>query len=117
MDSRRGVEHHANRHPCFPGCIPRSRGAYGRGPAGYRLGIGLRERPGADPDRALQWLQLWLDGTAVQFSTSTGLTSVVGGQNLGTVPMGNFQLGDDSTSRTYTWYADDLIVSTVQPGF
>ena len=31
--------------------------------------------------------------------------------------MSNFQLGDDSTSRTYTWYADDLIVSTVQPGF
>jgi len=62
-------------------------------------------------------MQVWLDGTAVQFSTSTGWNSVVGGQNLGTIPMSNFQLGDDSTSRTYTWYADDLIVSTVQPGF
>ena len=62
-------------------------------------------------------MQVWLDGTAVQFSTSTGWNSVVGGQNLGTIPISNFQLGDDSTSRTYTWYADDLIVSTVQPGF
>jgi hypothetical protein len=31
--------------------------------------------------------------------------------------MSNFQLGDDATSRTYAWYADDLTVSTVQPGF
>jgi hypothetical protein len=62
-------------------------------------------------------MQVWLDGTAVQFGTSTGLNSVVGGQNLGTVPMSNFQLGDDSTGRTYAWYADDLTVSTIQPGF
>jgi len=62
-------------------------------------------------------MQVWLDGTAVQFGTPTGLSSVVGGQNLGTVPMSNFQLGDDSTGRAYSWYADDLTVSTTQPGF
>jgi hypothetical protein len=62
-------------------------------------------------------MQVWLDGTAVQFGTPTGLNSVVGGQNLGTVPMSNFQLGDDSTGRVYSWYADDLTVSTVQPSF
>jgi hypothetical protein len=62
-------------------------------------------------------MQVWLDGTAVQFSTSTGWNSVVGGQNLGTIPISNFQLGDDSTSRVYSWYADDLTVSTVQQGF
>jgi hypothetical protein len=62
-------------------------------------------------------MQAWLDGTAVQFSTPAGLSPVVGGQNLGTVPMSNFQLGDDSTGRVYSWYADDLTVSTVQPNF
>jgi hypothetical protein len=62
-------------------------------------------------------MQVWLDGTAVQFGTPTGSSSVVGGQNLGTVPMSNFQLGDDSTGRAYSWYADDLTVSTVQPTF
>jgi hypothetical protein len=62
-------------------------------------------------------MQVWLDGTAVQFGTPTGWNPVVGGQNLGTVPMSNFQLGDDSTGRVYSWYADDLTVSTVQPGF
>jgi hypothetical protein len=62
-------------------------------------------------------MQVWLDGTAVQFGTPTGPSSVVGGQNLGTVPMSNFQLGDDSTGRAYSWYADDLTVSTAQPGF
>jgi hypothetical protein len=31
--------------------------------------------------------------------------------------MSNFQLGDDSTGRAYSWYADDLTVSTTQPGF
>jgi hypothetical protein len=49
--------------------------------------------------------------------TSTGWNPVVGGQNLGTVPMSNLQLGDDSTGRTYAWCVDDLTVSTVQPGF
>jgi hypothetical protein len=62
-------------------------------------------------------MQAWLDGTAVQFSTPAGLSPVVGGQNLGTVPVSNFQLGDDSTGRVYSWYADDLTVSTVQPNF
>jgi hypothetical protein len=62
-------------------------------------------------------MQVWLDGTAVQFGTPAGWSTVVGNQNLGTVPMSNFQLGDDSTGRAYSWYADDLIVSTVQPGF
>jgi hypothetical protein len=62
-------------------------------------------------------MQVWLDGTAVQFGTPTGSSTVVGNQNLGTVPMSNFQLGDDATGRTYSWYTDDLIVSTVQPGF
>ena len=62
-------------------------------------------------------MQVWLDGTAVQFSTSTGWNPVVGGQNLGAVPMSNFQLGDDATGRVYSWYADDLTVSTIQPGF
>jgi hypothetical protein len=62
-------------------------------------------------------MQVWLDGTAVQFGTPTGSSSVVGGQNLGTVAMSNFQLGDDSTGRVFSWYADDLTVSTVPPGF
>ncbi len=62
-------------------------------------------------------MQVWLDGNAVQFGTSTGWTSVVSGQNLGTVPISNVQLGDDSTGRIYSWYADDLVVSTLQPGF
>jgi len=61
-------------------------------------------------------MQVWLDGTQVQFGTSAGWSAVVGGQNLGSVPMSNVQLGDDSTGRVYSWYADDLIVSTVQPG-
>jgi hypothetical protein len=29
--------------------------------------------------------------------------------------MSNLQLGDDATSRVYTWTADDLTVSTVPP--
>jgi hypothetical protein len=62
-------------------------------------------------------MQVWLDMAPVQFGTSTGWNPVVGGQNLGTVPMSNFQLGDDSTGRTYAWCVDDLTVSTVQPGF
>jgi hypothetical protein len=62
-------------------------------------------------------MKVWLDGTAIQFSTSTGWNSVVGGQILGKVPMSNFQLGDDATGRVYSWYADDLTVSTIQPGF
>ena len=60
-------------------------------------------------------LQVWLDGNPVQFSTSSGWTAVLSGQNLGSVPMSNVQLGDDSTNRTYTWYADDVWVSTVPP--
>jgi hypothetical protein len=62
-------------------------------------------------------MQAWLDGTAVQFGTPTGSSSVLGGQNLGNVAMSNFQLGDDSTGRVYSWYADDLTVSAVQPSF
>jgi hypothetical protein len=62
-------------------------------------------------------MQVWLDMAPVQFGTSTGWNPVVGGQNLGTVPMSNLQLGDDSTGRTYAWCVDDLTVSTVQPGF
>ncbi|MGH3671301.1 MAG: fibronectin type III domain-containing protein [Pseudonocardiaceae bacterium] len=62
-------------------------------------------------------MQVWLDKAPIQFGTSTGWNPVVGGQNLGTVPMSNFQLGDDSTGRTYAWCVDDLTVSTVQPGF
>jgi hypothetical protein len=27
-------------------------------------------------------------------------------------PVTTFQLGDDSTGRTYSWYADDITVST-----
>ena len=46
-------------------------------------------------------MQVWLDGTAVQFGTPTGMSSVVGGQNLGTVPMSTFQVGDDSTGRVF----------------
>ena len=57
-------------------------------------------------------MQVSLDGTAVAFGTST----VLSGQNLGSVPMSNFQMGDDSTGRTYNWYADDLIVSSTPPG-
>jgi Fibronectin type III domain/Calcineurin-like phosphoesterase len=62
-------------------------------------------------------LQVWLDGTPVQFGTTTGWNTVVGSQNLGNTPMSNFQLGDDSTGRTYSWFADDLTVSSVQPAF
>ena len=62
-------------------------------------------------------MQVWLDGSQVQFGTPGGPTPVLTGQNLGTVPMSNFQLGDDATGRTYSWRADDLIVSTTQPGF
>jgi hypothetical protein len=29
--------------------------------------------------------------------------------------MSNFQLGDDSTGRSYSWYADDLTVATEVP--
>ena len=58
-------------------------------------------------------MQVWLDGAPVQFATPSGWTSVVGGQNLGTTPMSNVQLGDDSVNRTYSWYADDVVVSTV----
>jgi hypothetical protein len=58
-------------------------------------------------------LQVWLDGNPVQFSTPAGWTAVLGAQNLGTVPMSNLQLGDDATGRVYTWYADDITVSTV----
>src|SRR6266550_6419937 len=58
-------------------------------------------------------LQVWLDGIPVQFSTSGNWTAVLGGQNLGSVPMSNVQLGDDSTNRTYAWYADDITISTV----
>jgi hypothetical protein len=61
-------------------------------------------------------LQVWLDGNAVLFSTSAGWTATLAGQNLGAVPMSNFQLGDDSTGRIYSWYADDIVVSTVAPG-
>jgi hypothetical protein len=75
----------------------------------HEVTFAVNEAPGT--------MQVWLDGTAVQFNTPTGQSSVVGGQNLGTVPMSNFQLGDDSTGRVYSWYADDLTVSTVQPGF
>jgi hypothetical protein len=60
-------------------------------------------------------MQVWLDGTAVQFGTPTGMSSVVAGQNLGTVPMSTFQVGDDSTGRVFSWCADDLTVSTAQP--
>jgi hypothetical protein len=31
--------------------------------------------------------------------------------------MSNVQSGDDATGRVYSWYADDLTVSTIQPGF
>ena len=58
-------------------------------------------------------VQVWLDGNPVQFSTPGGWTAVLSGQNLGSVPISNLQLGDDSTSRIYTWYADDIMVSTV----
>ncbi len=58
-------------------------------------------------------LQVWLDGIPVQFSTSGTWTAVLGGQNLGSVPMSNVQVGDDSTNRTYAWYADDITISGV----
>ena len=29
--------------------------------------------------------------------------------------MSTFQVGDDSTGRVFSWYADDLTVSTAQP--
>jgi Calcineurin-like phosphoesterase len=62
-------------------------------------------------------MQVWLDGSPVQFATPAGWTAVVESQNLGSVPMSNFQLGDDSTGRVYSWYADDLTVSNVRPAF
>jgi len=60
-------------------------------------------------------IKLWLDGVAVQFSTSSGWSGVLTGQALGSVPMSNFQLGDDSVGRAYSWSADDITVSTVAP--
>ncbi len=60
-------------------------------------------------------IQVWLDGVAVQFSTASGWTAVLTGQALGSVPMSNFQLGDDAAGRTYSWYADDITVSNVAP--
>jgi hypothetical protein len=45
------------------------------------------------------------------------LESGGGGQNLSAVPMSNVQFGDDATGRVYSWYADDLTVSKIQPGF
>jgi hypothetical protein len=55
-----------------------------------------------------------IGSSCVRFAIAVGDIAYNDG---GTVPMSNFQLGDDSTSRTYAWYADDLTVSTVQPGF
>lgn len=52
----------------------------------------------------------------VQFGTPTGGTQWSAVRTL-TTPMSNFQLGDDSTGRTYSWFADDLTVSSVQPAF
>ena len=66
-------------------------------------------------DQTVGTMQVWLDGNPVQFGTSGGWMAVVGGQNLGSIPMSNVQLGDDSVSRVYTWYADDVTVSTVPP--
>ncbi len=66
-------------------------------------------------DEGAGTMQAWLDSTAVQFGTPSGWSAVVGGQNLGTTPMSNIQLGDDSTGRTYSWFADDLTVSSVRP--
>ena len=65
-------------------------------------------------DETAGTMKVWLDGTAVTFNTSTGSIS---GQNLGSTPMTNFQIGDDSTQHAYSWYADDLTVSTVQLAF
>jgi len=45
-----------------------------------------------------------LDGQADPALSQTG-------QNLGTAPITTFQLGDDSTGRTYAWSADDITVS------
>jgi len=58
-------------------------------------------------------LQVWLDGNAVLFSTPSGWTATLSGQNLGSVPISNVQLGDDATGRVYAWSADDIVVSTV----
>ncbi len=60
-------------------------------------------------------MQVWLDGNAVLFGTSAGPAAVLGAQNLGSIPMSNIQLGDDSTNRIYAWYADDITVSTGPP--
>ena len=60
-------------------------------------------------------MQVWLDGNAVLFGTSAGPAAVLGAQNLGSIAMSNIQLGDDSTNRIYTWYADDITVSTGPP--
>lgn len=51
---------------------------------------------------------------ALSFNTSTG---TIGQQNLGTAPMRDVQLGDDSTQHGFTAYVDDLTVSVVQPAF
>lgn len=57
-------------------------------------------------------LQVWLDGSRVSFNTPSG---AITGQNLGTTPMGNVQIGDDATGRTYAWYADQVVVSQPWP--
>ena len=63
-------------------------------------------------DQAQGTIQVFVDGSSVMFSTPSGSTATLIGQNLGIVPIGNFQLGDDSTGRSYSWYADDITVST-----
>jgi hypothetical protein len=59
-------------------------------------------------NESLGSLQVWVDGQPDPALSQTN-------QSLGTVPMSNVQIGDDSTGRTYTWFADDLTVSTSPP--
>jgi hypothetical protein len=73
--------------------------------AWHRLTLAVDEHAGT--------IQVWLDGVNVTFVTAAGSMPTLTGQNLGATPISNFQLGDDSTGRTYSWFGDDVIVSSV----
>ena len=59
-------------------------------------------------NQSLGTLQVWVDG-----KPDAALSQI--NQTLGTVPMSNVQVGDDATGRTYSWFADDITVSTALP--
>jgi hypothetical protein len=61
----------------------------------YQVTLGVNETLGR--------LQVWVGADLVLSQT---------GQSLGSVPMSNVQIGDDSIGRIYSWSVDDITVST-----